>query len=77
MKKLSLLIILSILAVGIAANANIRHSDNIGIDVDSKTIQHAATAEPQDRPDPMTNPATVSILLGVGFVGLVTFTRRG
>jgi hypothetical protein len=75
MKKLSLLIILCILAVGIAANANIQNSDTAYDEANSLHIQSTIAADPIT-PEDTANPATVSILLGVGIVGFVTFSRR-
>ena len=45
MKKLSLLIILCILAVGIAANANIQNSDNAYVEAGSMQIQNTIMAD--------------------------------
>ena len=75
MKRLSLLIILCILAVGIAANANIQNSDNAYVEAGSMQIQNTIMADPIE-PEDAANPTTVRILLGVGIVGFVTFSRR-
>ena len=76
MKKLILLIVLCILAVGIAASANIRPLYTANDEYNSPQVLNAITTDPENS-EQTTEPATVGILLGVGFVGLVTFSRRG
>ena len=71
MKKLSILIFLWILAVGIVANANIKTSEEkISQTIHTKiqrTLPVRASAS---------DPKTFGFLLGVGIVGIVTFSRR-
>ena len=75
MKKLVFIIVLAILAVGIAANANIRPLDTASDEYNSPQVLNAITTDPKNS-EHTTDPATISILLGVGFVGLVSFSRR-
>lgn len=75
MKKLSILIFLWILAVGIAANANIQPSEaKIGQAIKAK-VQSVVEANSPVKAS-ASDPKTISFLLGVGIVGIVTFSRR-
>jgi hypothetical protein len=75
MKKLSILIFLWILAVGIVANANIQPSeDKIAHTIHSK-VESAVGANSSTRAS-VSDPKTIGFLLGVGIVGIVTFSRR-
>ena len=72
MKKLSVMIILCILAIGIAANANIITSEEEA----TKAPVVQPVAVDSSSPKTAADRTTISILLGVGIVGLVTFSRR-
>lgn len=75
MKKLSIMIVLCILAVGLVANANIQPSeDESGHMINSK-VQSAAEANSSTQAS-VSDPKTIGLLLGVGIVGIVTFSRR-
>jgi hypothetical protein len=74
MKKLSVFIILCILTIGIAANANIQITEkdiieNAKVQIsNSQTLDVLTTRTTSD-------PSTIAFLLGVGIVGFVTFSR--
>lgn len=75
MKKLSILIFLWILAVGLVANANIQPSeDKIAHTIHSKV--QSADGVNSSKQASVSDPKTISFLLGVGIVGIVTFSRR-
>jgi hypothetical protein len=74
-KRLSILIFLCILAIGIAANANIEISgDDMNQSV-STLFQNANTVGSSSAKS-TTDPTTVSFLLGIGIVSFVCFSRR-
>jgi hypothetical protein len=75
MKKLSVLIILCILAVGIAANANIQTSENERVQTASTYFQSNVAVDSSSS-NPKTNPTTIGFLLGIGIVSFVSFSRR-
>lgn len=75
MKKLSMLIFLGILAVGIAASANIQTSENKISQTINAKIQSAVGANSSIHAS-ASDPKTIGFLLGVGIVGIVTFSRR-
>jgi chromate transport protein ChrA len=75
MKKVSILIFLWIFAVGIVANANIQLSeDEIGHTIQSKVQSAVGVNSPTQTSN--SDPKTIVFLLGVGLVGIVTFSRR-
>lgn len=76
MKTLWVVISLSILAIGIAASANIQTSEDKKIhhtantDVQGTNIAHSSSSKRT------ADPTTISFLLGIGIVSLVSFSRR-
>jgi hypothetical protein len=75
MKKLSILIFLSILVVGIAANANIQTSEDKISQTTNAKVQSVVEADSSAQAS-ASDPKTIGFLLGVGIVGIVTFSRR-
>ena len=75
MKKLSLLITLCILAIGIAANANMKIDDQSAKEGTEAQVQEAVIAH-TSAPSSVSDPTTIGILLGVGLIGMVTLTGR-
>lgn len=74
MKKVSILLFLGILAVGIVANANIQPSeDKIAHTINSR-VQSAVGPNPSAQAS-ASDPKTIGFLLGVGIVGIVTLGR--
>jgi phosphate/sulfate permease len=74
MIKLSFMMILLILAVGIVANANITMDDQSN-EFANAQVQGAVYSNamvPYSAPD----TKTIIVLLGVGIIGFVTFSRR-
>lgn len=73
MKRLALLLGLGILAVGIAANANIQSSNNT-INESGNQQMLSTTSRNSIKQSP--NPATIGLLFGIGIVSFVTFGRK-
>jgi hypothetical protein len=74
-KRLSVVITLCILAIGIAANANIELSGDDKNQTVNMFIQSAAAMDSSSAKS-TTDPTTFSFLLGTGIVSFVCFSRR-
>ena len=75
MKKLSIVIFWCILAIGIAANANIKRSEDKIDHANNSKVQSVVETK-SDTQASTSDPKTIGFLLGVGIVGIVTFSRR-